>query len=154
METNDNEFSNTFSNTLDMSEEEIGNLSNKLMFICNAVTDESVKEEFKLCPVIVEALRKLVGGADLDNDVDNIKRLVYKNIAMSIIQICYGMSITSSGLSSFQNIKRRTWPEDDLRQKFLAHLLKAFHHVIHGIIWDDNNDEVHKNNTQPKSFFF
>lgn len=44
METNDNEFSNTFSNTLDMSEEEIGNLSNKLMFICNAVTDEVLKK--------------------------------------------------------------------------------------------------------------
>lgn len=150
METNDNEFSNTFSNTLDMSEEEIGNLSNKLMFICNAVTDESVKEEFKLCPVIVEALRKLVGGADLDNDVDNIKRLVYKNIAMSIIQICYGLSSIFSGLDSFNKTK---WPEGDQRLNFLAHLLKAYHQIKHGIIWDDDNDEVHNNATQPKPFF-
>ena len=146
METNDNEFPNT----LDMSKVEIGNLSNKLMFICNAVTDDSVKEEFKLCPVIVEALRRLVGGADLDNDVDNTKRLVYKNIAMSIIQICYGLSSIFSGLDSFNSAK---WPEGDQRLKFLAHLLKAYHQIKHGIIWDEDNDEVHDNATLPNPFF-
>ena len=146
METNDNEFPNT----LDMSKVEIGNLSNKLMFICNAVTDDSVKEEFKLCPVIVEALRKLVSGADLDNDVDNTKRLVYKNIAMSIIQICYGLSSIFSGLDSFNSAK---WPEGDQRLKFLAHLLKAYHQIKHGIIWDEDNDEVHDNATLPNPFF-
>jgi len=146
METNDNEFANT----LDMSQVEIGNLSNKLMFICNAVTDESVKEEFKLCPVIVEALHKLVSGADLDNDVDNIKRSVYKNIVMSVIQICHGLSSIFSGLDSFNKAK---WPEGDQRLKFLAHLLKAYHQIKHGIIWDDDNDEVHENATLPKPFF-
>jgi hypothetical protein len=46
------------------------------------------------------------------------------------------------------------WPKGDLRLKFLAYLLKAFHQVKHGIIWDDNNDEVHKNNTLPNTFFY
>ena len=55
-----------------------------------------------------------MGGADLDNDVDNIKRLVYKNIAMSIIQICYGLSSIFSGLDSFNKTK---WPEGDQRHE-------------------------------------
>jgi hypothetical protein len=144
-----------FHNNLSLSEQEIIGSVNKLHrikeFINNTVTDDST------ATTIVSGLNNLITGKDLDNNkngkVGDTHRLVYKNIAVSIIQICYGMSITSSGLSSFQNIKRRTWPEDDLRQKFLAHLLKAFHHVQHGIIWDNINDEVHENNTQPKSFF-
>ena len=91
-----------------------------------------------------------MGGADLDNDVDNTKRLVYKNIAMSIIQICYGLSSIFSGLDSFNEPK---WPEGDQRLKFLAHLLKAYHQIKHGIIWDEDNDEVHDNATLPNPFF-
>ena len=103
----------------------------------------------------LETLKGLTAGEDFNKkktktagDLSKQKE-VYKKIVLSIVRICSGLSTISLGLHALEETNEDTF---DQRNNALAHLLKAFHQVRHGIIWD-KGDEC-DNNTQPTQFFY
>ena len=104
------------------------------------------------------SLRGLTEGDDFNKNTKTVgdtpkQKEVYKKIVLSIVRICSGLSTISLGLLAWLDSNEDVDELPDQRDIVLAHLLKAFHQVKHGIIWDER-DECIDNNTHPTDFFY
>ena len=104
------------------------------------------------------SLRGLTEGDDFNKNTKTVgdtpkQKEVYKKIVLSIVRICSGLSTISLGLLAWLDSNEDMDELPGQRDIVLAHLLKAFHQVKHGIIWDEG-DECIDNNTHPTPFFY
>lgn len=146
-----------FDNLLHIPDEEFTELKRIIKWLKNNSGAHINRLQFN---VEWQTLQTLVSGADFDEKTKGSppkgslpKQIeVYEKIVVSIVRICSGLSTISFGLEAFQEtFKEEADGPNEQRDIFLAYLIKAFHQVKHGIIWDER-DKCGKN-TQPKSFF-
>ena len=121
-------------NILEIMPPEASRLNDKLKLI-NAEDKDMAK-----------LLTTLMSGEEIPVDDRKNNQLIsaYKKTVVSFISIYHGLTNVKIGCNKYKEW-RKTWPNgldnnrlnelNEIGHKVLAHLLKAFNQIVHGVVW-------------------